>query len=224
MRVLIADDSVLVREGLASLLAAVGVDVVAQTGEANAAVGLFDEVAPDVAILDIRTPPTHTDEGVQAAEAIRRRHPTAGVLVLSQYIEVSFALRLMDEQPSGTGYLLKERVTDIDSFVDSLHHVAAGGTIIDAQLVELLTSNQPTKGRGASLTPREWVVLCLIAEGRTDRGIAQHLSVGTKTVETHVGAVFRKLGLSGGEHSNRRVRSVLWYLAETGGVAYQGNP
>lgn len=224
MRVLIADDSVLVREGLTSLLAAVGVEVVAQTGEASAAVGLFDEVMPDVAILDIRTPPTHTDEGVRAAESIRRRHSTAGVLVLSQYIEVSFALRLMDEQPSGIGYLLKERVTDIDSFVDSLHHVAAGGTIVDAQLVALLTSHQPSKGRGASLTPREWVVLGLIAEGRTDRGIAQHLCVGTKTVETHIGAVFRKLGLSGGEHSNRRVRSVLWYLAETGGVAYQGNP
>ncbi len=224
MRVLIADDAVLVREGLASLLTAVGVDVVAQAGDADRAVALFDPELMDVAILDIRMPPTHTDEGVRAAVDIRRRHPRAGVMVLSQYVEVGFALRLISEHEAGTGYLLKERVTDIDAFVGALHHVAAGGSVLDAQLISLLAGDQLAKGRGASLTPREWVVLGLVAEGRTDRGIAVHLGVGIKTVETHVGAVFRKLGLGGGEHSNRRVRSVLWYLAETGGGPHQGNP
>lgn len=224
MRVLIADDAVLVREGLASLLTAVGVEVVAQTDDADRAVALFDPDRVDVAILDIRMPPTHTDEGVRAAVDLRRRHPQAGVMVLSQYVEVAFALRLMSEHEAGTGYLLKERVTDVDAFVAALHHVAAGGSILDAQLVALLAGDQPDKGRGASLTPREWVVLGLVAEGRTDRGIAVQLGVGIKTVETHVGAVFRKLGLGGGEHSNRRVRSVLWYLAETGGGLHQGNP
>lgn len=153
MRVLIADDAVLVREGLASLLTAVGVDVVAQAGDADRAVALFDPELMDVAILDIRMPPTHTDEGVRAAVDIRRRHPRAGVMVLSQYVEVGFALRLISEHEAGTGYLLKERVTDIGAFVGALHHVAAGGSVLDAQLISLLAGDQLAKGRGASLTP-----------------------------------------------------------------------
>jgi DNA-binding NarL/FixJ family response regulator len=212
MRVVIADDSVLLREGIASLLTGAGIDVVAQAASGEALQGLVDEHAPDVAIVDIRMPPTHTDEGLRAAHAVRERHPAVGILILSQHVEVGIAMRLLAESPVGLGYLLKDRVTAVDEFVDTLGRVAAGGSALDPQIVSRLLVAGGDRGPLASLTPREREVLSLVAEGRSNKGIGDELVITQRAVQKHVSSVFEKLGLPAGDDDNRRILAVLAYL------------
>lgn len=215
MRVVIADDAALVRIGIAALLRKNGVDVAAEVGNAIDLLAAVTMTQPDVAIVDIRMPPTHTDEGVRAAQRIRREAPHVGVLLLSQYIDISLALRLIETQERSTGYLLKERVTDEAELVEALNRIAAGGTVIDPGLVADLVAEQPLRNGLAALTTRERAVLELLAEGLKDRAIATRLLLGTKTVEAHVAMIFRKLGLMSNPDENRRVHAVLMYLRET---------
>ena len=214
MRVVIADDATVVREGIASLLTSRGVDVAGQAADATGLLRLLRRHLVDVAIIDIRMPPTHTDEGLRAAEQVRQEFPDVGVMVFSQYVEPTLALRLLSGTERATGYLLKERVTDAASFVADLRRVAAGETVVDPTLVgELIASG----ARGANtdpLTPREWAVLEMIAAGRTDRAIAETLHLSQKTVEGHVSTLFRKLRLPASYERNRRVHAVLWFLQE----------
>ena len=212
MRVVIADDSVIVREGIASILVRAGVDVAAQASNADE---LMDEVEthrPDVAIVDIRMPPTHTDEGLRAAHALRERHPGLGIMILSQFVEVGIATRLLAESPEGLGYVLKDRVADIDEFARTLERVADGGSALDPQIVTRLLSAERETGPIAALTPREREVLELIAEGRSNPAIAEQLGITLRSTEKHVSSVFAKLDLpaDGGEH--RRVLAVLRFL------------
>jgi DNA-binding NarL/FixJ family response regulator len=212
MRVILADDAVVVREGLARLLVERGIDVRAQVGTAD---DLLEEVAidpPDVAIVDIRMPPTHTTEGLVAAQEIRRRHPQVATLVLSQYVEVDYALQLVDGTTERVGYLLKERIADVSDLVSALERVAAGGTVVEPSLVSELLAAPAGRDPLAELTPREREVLALMAQGRTDRGIAEELVVTRKTVEAHVRSVLRKLDLPVDAGENRRVHAVLAYL------------
>jgi DNA-binding NarL/FixJ family response regulator len=212
MRVILADDAVVVREGLARLLVERGIDVRAQVGTAD---DLLEEVAidpPDVAIIDIRMPPTHTTEGLVAAQEIRRRHPQIATLVLSQYVEVDYALQLVDGTTERVGYLLKERIADVSDLVSALERVAAGGTVVEPSLVSELLAAPAGRDPLAELTPREREVLALMAQGRTDRGIAEELVVTRKTVEAHVRSVLRKLDLPVDAGENRRVHAVLAYL------------
>jgi DNA-binding NarL/FixJ family response regulator len=212
MRVILADDAVVVREGLARLLVERGIDVRAQVGTAD---DLLEEVAidpPDVAIVDIRMPPTHTTEGLVAAQEIRRRHPQIATLVLSQYVEVDYALLLVDGTTERVGYLLKERIADVSDLVSALERVAAGGTVVEPSLVSELLAAPAGRDPLAELTPREREVLALMAQGRTDRGIAEELVVTRKTVEAHVRSVLRKLDLPVDAGENRRVHAVLAYL------------
>lgn len=212
MRVVIADDAVLVREGIAALLTARGVEVVGQAGDAHGLHGLTARHIVDAAIIDIRMPPTHTDEGLRAAERLRTDHPAVAVMLLSQYVEPTLALRLLSGQERSTGYLLKERVVDPASFVADLRRVVAGETVVDPSLVNEVVAAGAAQRLGDTLTEREWQVLTFVAEGRTDRGIADALHVSLKTVDSHVGSVFRKLGLRASRDDNRRVHAVLWYL------------
>jgi DNA-binding NarL/FixJ family response regulator len=212
MRVILADDAVVVREGLARLLVEREIDVRAQVGTAD---DLLEEVAidpPDVAIVDIRMPPTHTTEGLVAAQEIRRRHPQVATLVLSQYVEVDYALQLVDGTTERVGYLLKERIADVSDLVSALERVAAGGTVVEPSLVSELLAAPAGRDPLAELTPREREVLALMAQGRTDRGIAEELVVTRKTVEAHVRSVLRKLDLPVDAGENRRVHAVLAYL------------
>ena len=212
MRVILADDAALLREGLARLLMSVGIDVVAQVGDAAQLLEAIDHDAPDVAIVDIRMPPTHTDEGLRAAHEIRRRWPDVGVLVLSQHVEVSYALRLLTGQVERLGYLLKDSVVDLESFVASLRRIAAGSTVVDPTLVANLVSRPRVEHPLSRLSARELEVLALIAEGLTDRGIGGRLYLSPKTVEAHVRSIFRKLDLPDDYHDNRRVHAVIAYL------------
>ncbi len=212
MRVVIADDAVLVRSGIAALLRKNGVEVLAEVDNALDLHTAVMATGPDVAIVDIRMPPTHTDEGVRAAQRIRREAPHIGVLLLSQYVDVSLALRLVESNERGTGYLLKERVTDEVELVEALHRIAAGGTVVDPGLVDDLIADQPLRDGLAALTTRERAVLELVAEGLKDRAIADRLWLSTKTVEAHVTSIFRKFGLDSNPHDNRRVHAVLVYL------------
>jgi DNA-binding NarL/FixJ family response regulator len=212
MRVILADDAPVIREGVARLLAERGIDVGAQVGTADE---LLEEVAsdpPDVAVIDIRMPPTHTTEGLVAAQEIRRRHPQVGTLVLSQYVEVDYALKLVDGTSERVGYLLKERIADVSDLVSALERVAAGGTVVEPSLVSELLEAPAARDPLAGLTPREREVLALMAQGRTDRGIAEELVVTRKTVEAHVRSVLRKLDLPVDAGENRRVHAVLAYL------------
>ncbi len=212
MRIVIADDAALVREGIASVLTTRGVEVVGQAGDAAGLHRLLERHVVDAAVTDIRMPPTHTDEGLRAAERVRIEHPAVAVMVLSQYIEPGLALRLLAGQERSTGYLLKERVTDAASFVADLRRLVSGETVIDPELVREMIAEGRHRAPVDPLTGREWAVLQLIAEGRTDRGIADALCVSQKTVESHVGAVFRKLELPSSPSDNRRVHAALWYL------------
>lgn len=212
MRVVIADDAVLVRRGIVQLLQQRGVEVVADVGDAVALHAAVVEHRPDVAIVDIRMPPTHTDEGVRAAKRIRREFPGVAVLLLSQYLDAPLALRLIESDDHGTGYLLKERVTDETELIEALERLAAGGTVVDPGLVDELVADQPRRDGLATLTPRELAVLELVAAGLKDRAIADRLLLGMKTVESHIAAIFRKLGLESNPHDNRRVHAVLLYL------------
>jgi DNA-binding NarL/FixJ family response regulator len=216
MRVILADDAAVIRRGLARLLADEGIEVCGQAGHPDELLRLVRLHRPDVAIVDIRMPPTHTTEGLAAAAAIRADFPGVGVLVLSQYVEVSYALRLLERAPGAVGYLLKDRVADLDDLTDALRRVEAGETVIDPALVAELTAapGWPSMRR---LTAREREVLDLLAEGRTDRGIARILYITRKTVEAHVRSIFNKLDLPVADTENRRVHAVLVYLRENPG-------
>ncbi len=212
MRVVIADDNLIVRDGLAALLREANVEVTAQVGAVDDLLREVDRHAPDVAIVDVRMPPTHTDEGLQAALAIRARHPRVGILILSQYVEVGTVNRLIEQGAEGLGYLLKDRLTELEDFVATLHRVAEGGSALDPKVLATLLERVPAADPLSALTQREREVLALVAEGRTNRGIAERLVISEGSVQKYVTAIFAKLGLPAGEADHRRVLSVLAYL------------
>jgi DNA-binding NarL/FixJ family response regulator len=212
MRVVVADDTMLTREGIVRLLRDVGVEVVAEAEDAQGLLYQVRLARPDVAVVDIRMPPTHTDEGLVAAQAIRAEHPQVGVLVLSQYVEPSYALRLLQDQPERVGYLLKERVFDIATVVDALRRIADGETVIDPTIVSRLVGRRRRQDPLAVLSEREREVLGLIAEGLSNRAIAARLYVTERTVEAHVTQIFQKLGLPESPDQHRRVLAVLAFL------------
>ncbi|GAA2756042.1 response regulator [Actinopolymorpha rutila] len=210
MRVVIAEDSVLLREGLVRLLEEADHTVVATVGDGPSLVDAVVAYEPDVSVVDVRMPPTHTDEGLRAAIEVRKRLPGAPVLVLSQYVEESYAADLVADRVGAVGYLLKDRVVDVDEFLDGLTRVAAGGTVLDSDVVaQLLVARRDPL---ASLTPREREVLALMAEGRTNTAICQRLVVSEGAVEKHIGNIFAKLGLAPSLSDHRRVMAVLAYL------------
>ena len=211
MRVVIADDSVLVREGIASLLAGAGVEVTAQGASGDDLLRDVADHEPDVAIVDIRMPPTHTDEGLRAALAVRERHPEVGILILSSHVETGVATRLLAESPAGLGYLLKDRVIDLDDFMSSLRNVAAGGSALDPQIVSRLLGAH-SSGPLDALSAREREVLGLVAEGRSNKAIAERLVITQRVVQKHVTSIFSKLDLPEGEDDHRRILAVLAYL------------
>ena len=212
MRVILADDSALIREGLARVLQDQGFDVVAQVGDAEKLVTAVDRDPPDLCIVDIRMPPTHTTEGLEAAIAIRARHPGVGVLVLSQHVETHYAMQLLGGDARGVGYLLKDRVSDIHDIIDAIRRIAAGGSAIDPNVVSTLLGRRREMDPLESLTQRERDVLGLMAEGRSNRAIGERLFLSPKTVESHVSAIFSKLGIDDTSDDNRRVLSVLAWL------------
>jgi DNA-binding NarL/FixJ family response regulator len=212
VRVVIADDSVLLREGLARVLADNGFEVVAQAGDGYELRHAVARERPDVAIVDIRMPPTQTDEGARAAVTIRAEQPEVGVLLLSQVIEAQSALQLLRDSPEGFGYLLKDRVLEIDEFLDAVRRVASGGTAVDPQVVSQLLGGRTDDDPLAELTPREREVLGLMAEGRSNQGICDKLVLSPKTIESHVNSIFLKLGLRQAPDDHRRVLAVLAYL------------
>jgi DNA-binding NarL/FixJ family response regulator len=212
VRVILADDAVVVREGLARLLVEQDIDVLAQAGTAEELLRLVARDPPDVAVIDIRMPPAYTNEGLHAARAIRRRYSRVGTVVLSQYVDVEYALTLVTGTSGRVGYLLKDRVADVAEFVAALEQVAAGGTVVEPSLVHELLDAPATRDPLATLTPREREVLILIAEGKTDRGIAEEIVVTRKTVEAHVRNILAKLELPANASENRRVHAVLAFL------------
>lgn len=215
MRVVIADDSTLIREGITQLLVQAGFDVVATVGDAQALHAAVDRHDPDVAVVDIRMPPTHTDEGLRAAAQLRHQRPRPAILMLSQWVQAGHALDLFQSDTGGLGYLLKDRITDIDDFLDAVRRVARGGSAIDPEVVSALLRAQRRGGPLDALTDRERDVLARMAEGRSNAAIADALSVTRKTVETHVNNLFTKLGLAPDFDDNRRVLAVLAWLRAT---------
>ena len=211
MRVVIADDAPLIREGLARLLAENDVEVVAQVDDAESLLARVHELQPDVAIVDVRMPPTHTDEGLRAAREIRSRYPETAVLVLSQNLELEYALRLIDQKPERVGYLMKERVGRVEQLLDAVHRVAAGECVVDSAVVEELLARRRQVDPLEELTPREREILALMAEGRSNQGICRTLWLSPKTVETHIRGAFAKLGIkeAPGRQSPRARRSRL---------------
>ena len=212
MRVVLADDSLLLREGLARLLEDAGLEVVAQAGDAEDLLRKVGAHKPDVAIVDVRMPPTHTDEGLRAAVEIRERFPDTGVLVLSQYIEESYAMELLSDNAEGVGYLLKDRVADLDRFVDAVKRVGEGGSALDPEVVSRLLGRRRREDPLAEISPREREVLALMAEGRSNHAIAGELVVTERAVEKHVTSIFSKLDLPPTADDHRRVLAVLKYL------------
>jgi DNA-binding NarL/FixJ family response regulator len=212
LRVVIGEDDVLMREGIARLVAEAGCEVVAQAGDAEDLVRKVLAHKPDVAVVDVQMPPHHANDGLLAARTIRERQPGTGVLVLSQYYEESFAVDLLGERADGLGYLLKERVGDVEAFVDALRRVASGGSALDPEVVRRMVARRDSSGPIASLTPREREVLEEMASGKTNLGIAEALCVGEATVEKHVRNIFQKLGLDQSTTAHRRVLAVLTYL------------
>jgi DNA-binding NarL/FixJ family response regulator len=215
VRVALADDGVLFREGVAGLLRTAGFDVCAQCATGDELLRVVEQRPPDVAIVDIRMPPTFTDEGVRAAHEIRARHPSVGVLVLSQYVEFGLAMALFTDSAQGLGYLVKDRVGDVREFADAVRRVAAGGSAIDPMLVSQLLSRQRADPLDP-LTPREREVLGLMAEGRSNGGIAERLDLTERGVQKHITSIFRKLGLADSDHDHRRVLAVLAFLRSRG--------
>ena len=213
MRVVLADDSMLLREGLARLLDEAGFDVVGRAADGDALIGLVGTHRPDVAIVDIRMPPTHTDEGLQAARVIRERWPDVGILVLSQFARPSYAFELLQTGTEGVGYMLKDRVSDIETLADGVRRIAAGGSVLDPSVVGQLVG-RPRRGRDPleELTEREREVLALMAEGRTNRAIAEELVITEHTVEKHVTNVMGKLQIPASADDHRRVLAVLTFL------------
>jgi DNA-binding NarL/FixJ family response regulator len=212
MRVVIAEDSPLLRQGVAHVLAENGIDVVAQVGDATELRHAVRQFVPDLAIVDVRMPPTQTDEGARAAVEIRARHPTVAVLLLSQVVEAQHALRLFSDHPDGFGYLLKDRVLAIPDFIESVRRVAGGGTAIDPDVITQLLGRHRADDPLRELTARERDVLQLMAEGRSNQGICRELYLSAKTVESHVHSIFRKLGITTAPDDHRRVLAVLTYL------------
>jgi DNA-binding NarL/FixJ family response regulator len=213
MRVVIADDSVLLREGVSRLLAEAGFEVVGQVGDAEGLLHEVEDKAPDVAIVDIRMPPTHTDEGLQAARELRVRYPSLGVLVLSQYVRPSYAFELLADDARGVGYLLKDRVSNLDELSDAVTRVGSGGSVLDPSVVSQLVGRR-RQGHDPvdDLSDREREVLALMAEGRSNRAIAERLFITERTVEKHVKSIFGKLALPASADAHRRVLAVLAYL------------
>jgi DNA-binding NarL/FixJ family response regulator len=215
MRAVIAEDDVLVRTGMARLLAEAGIEVV-EVGDADALTAAIDADPPDVVITDVRMPPSYRDEGTRAALAIRARHPGLGILVLSQHVESRYAEQLLRDHPRGIGYLLKERIASPSQFVDAVRDVAAGGSVLDAEVVSALLSRRCGAGGARELSPRETDVLSLIAAGRSNAAIGEQLGLTARTVETHVANVMAKLGLPEDRADNRRVLAVLAHLRAQG--------
>ena len=217
LRLVLADDSLLLREGVARLLTEAGFDIVGQAGTAEELLAAVRDHRPDVALVDIRMPPTHTDEGLRAAEAIRAEHGIGvGVLVLSQYVETTFALRLLADGAGGVGYLLKDRVEDLDDFADAIRRIARGGSVIDPEVVAQLVGRRRAKVPLDDLTEREREVLALMAEGRSNQAICDSLFLAPKTVEAHIANIFSKLELPPASDDHRRVLAVLAHLQGSG--------
>ena len=212
MRVVIAEDSVLLREGLERLLAENGFEVVGSCSTGDDLLLKVRSYSPEVAIVDIRLPPTHNDEGMQAALEIRARHPSTAVLVLSQYVEVGLAMKLLADSAEGAGYLLKDRISDVEDFVNAVRRVAEGGSAIDPIIVSTLLSRRRSNDPLVELTPREREVLELMAEGRSNQGIADKLVISLRAAEKYVSSIFGKLGLPSSGSESRRVLAVLLYL------------
>lgn len=212
MRVAIVDDHVLLREGLARLLAEAGMQVVASEGDIDGFLGAVGASRPDVAIIDIRLPPTYTDEGLRAADLVRERHPGTAVLVLSQYLDAGYAFRLLQSFPSGVGYLLKDRVSQVAVLVDAVQRVVAGECVVDPSIVSRLVNRTGLTEPLSALTPREREVLELMAGGRTNTAIGEQLFLSERTVEGNVRRIFDKLGLADTPQDNRRVLAVLAFL------------
>lgn len=212
MRVGLVDDSVLFREGLARVVHELGFDVAFQAGTVEALVAEVEKQAVDVIVVDVRMPPTHTDEGLVAARQIKARHPGLGVLVLSQYVEAVQAAHLLGEDARGVGYLLKDRVSELETLADAIRRVAAGGSVVDSDVVSRLLLRRRQRDLLDDLTPREREVLSLVAQGHSNTAIGERLSISLKTVETHIGTIFSKLELFPSTDEDRRVRAVLAYL------------
>ena len=213
-RVVLADDSVLFREGLARLLADHGFTVAAQAGDAGELHAAVDREVPDVVVTDIRMPPTNTNEGLLAAQRIRAEHPGIGVLVLSHHVETRQAIKLLQDNTQRVGYLLKDRVSEISEFTEAVHRIARGGSVIDPEVVAHLLRRHADSAL-AGLTGREQEILTLMAQGRSNRAIGERLFLSPKTVETHIGAIFTKLGLLPADDDHRRVLAVITYLKNT---------
>ena len=212
MRVVIAEDSVLLREGIVRLLDEQECTVLAAVGDGDDLLKAVDEYQPDVCVVDVRMPPTFTDEGLRAALVIRQRWPRTGVLVLSQYVEERYASELIGNNPGGVGYLLKDRVADVDQFIEGLRRVAEGGAALDPEVISQLLVRSRRDDPLAALSPREQDVLRAMAEGRSNAGIAQTLMVGEGAVEKHISNIFQKLGLAPTDGEHRRVLAVLKFL------------
>jgi DNA-binding NarL/FixJ family response regulator len=218
LRVSIGEDDVLLREGIAQILSTAGVDVVAQSGNADDLLRRTLAHRPDVAIIDVQMPPRQEDDGLVVAVELRRRLPATGVLILSQFCEPAFALELIGTRPEGVGYLLKERVGDVKTFVDAVARVAAGGSALDAEVVGRMLGRPDAADPLHALTPRERAVLAAMAEGKSNVGIAEALFVSEASVEKHITAIFRKLGIAPASTEHRRVHAVLKYLQGTAGL------
>jgi DNA-binding NarL/FixJ family response regulator len=212
MRVVVAEDSTLLREGIVRLLEDAGLEVVGRCPNAADLMLKVDSYEPDVAVIDIRMPPTHTDEGFKAAQEIRARHPGTGVLVLSHYVELDLAMQLITESPEGAGYLLKDRVSDIDEFAAAVRRVGSGGSAIDPTIVSQLLGSVRGSDELSELTPREGEVLALMAEGLSNQAIAEKLVITLRSAEKHVSSIFAKLGIPATGSEHRRVLAVLRYL------------
>ena len=212
MRVMIADDAVLFREGLGRVLEAGGIQVAAQAGDAERLLALVRADPPDAVVVDIRMPPTHTREGLDAAQRIRAEHPQVGVLVLSQYVEPHHAMQLLEDGTSGVGYLLKDRVADVAELVDAVRRIAGGGSVIDPEVVAQLFGRRRTRNPIQELSEREREVLALMAEGRSNQAIGDRLFLSPKTVEGHVRSIFTRLDLAVTPDDHRRVLAVLAFL------------
>ncbi len=212
MRVVIAEDSVLLREGIVRLLEEQECEVVAAVGDGDQLLKAVDEHQPDVCVVDVRMPPTFTDEGLRAALVIRQRSPQIGVLVLSQYVEERYASELIGNNPGGVGYLLKDRVADVEQFIDGLRRVADGGAALDPEVISQLLVRSRKRDPLALLSPREQDVLRAMAEGRSNTGIAKQLVVGEGAIEKHISNIFAKLGLAAADGEHRRVLAVLKFL------------
>jgi DNA-binding NarL/FixJ family response regulator len=219
LRVVVADDHVLLRQGLVSLLESQGLDVVAQAGDADELIRKVGAHRPDVAVIDVRMPPTHTDDGLRAAVSIRETHADVGVLVLSQYIEPDYALALIGGDARGVGYLLKDRISDAEEFADAVRRVAGGGSVLDPSVVRSMLGRQRETSALSELTPREYEVLGMIAEGCSNQGVAHRIFITQRSVEKHVTSIMSKLELPPEPEAHRRVMAVLAYLEDAGAGA-----